>query len=163
MAENDHSKLLQGILSSFYPPSTSCHHSSSFGWPPPSPSGDDVIYEQPLSQGPTRLQFLAFKALARINLPPSFTLHWLLKLISRETFYCYSERNQHEQDKNSWEAVFVCTNVFLAAGVAPEDGPVGWPAPKLHLESFMQKVLSPYTSNVNGLQQWRSDMLHARL
>ena len=48
MAENDHWKLLQGILSSFYyPPSSSCHHSSSFGWPPPSPSGDDVIYEQP--------------------------------------------------------------------------------------------------------------------
>ena len=50
MAENDHSKLLQGILSSFYPPSTSCHHSPSFGWPLPSPSGDDVIYEQPLMQ-----------------------------------------------------------------------------------------------------------------
>ena len=35
-------------------------------------------------------------------------------------------------------------NIFLAAGVVSEDGPVGWPTPKLHLESFMQKVLSPY-------------------
>ena len=28
---------------------SSCHHSSSFGLSPPSPSGDDVIYEQPLT------------------------------------------------------------------------------------------------------------------
>ena len=29
-------------------PVSSCHHSSSFGRSPPSPSSDDVIYEQPL-------------------------------------------------------------------------------------------------------------------
>ena len=31
------------------PPVIICHHSSSFGLPPPSPSGDDVICEQPLT------------------------------------------------------------------------------------------------------------------
>ena len=29
---------------------SSCHHMSSFGRPPPSPSSDDVIYEQPLTK-----------------------------------------------------------------------------------------------------------------
>ena len=29
------------------PPVASCHHMSSFGRPPPSPSSDDVIYKQP--------------------------------------------------------------------------------------------------------------------
>ena len=41
----------EGILSSVpYPPVSSCHHMSSFGYPLPSPSSDDVIYEEPQTQ-----------------------------------------------------------------------------------------------------------------
>ena len=41
-----------------------CHHSSSFGLSPPSPSGDDVIYEQPLIE-----QFLIAILTSRAILP----------------------------------------------------------------------------------------------
>ena len=40
------------------PPVIICHHSSSFGLPPPSPSGDDVICEQPLTRKSSLGSFL---------------------------------------------------------------------------------------------------------
>ena len=51
---------LKALSSLTYPPS-SCHHLSSFGLLPPSPSGDDVIYVRPLTDKIRKVVFDALK------------------------------------------------------------------------------------------------------